>query len=642
KLAGRTLLTQTGTTLGTVAYMSPEQATGGEVDYRTDIWSLGVILYEMVAGERPFKGDYEQAVIYSLLNAEPEFLTNHRPEIPSELEKVIEKALEKDPQRRYASAGELAEDLEGVLTRLGSGGDAELLRIPRMGRRQKRRAAWAAGIVAGVVLLAAIFMLRDEAKSPDTFTIAVLPMSLESGDDADEWLSSGMTDALITDLAQLENLRVISSRSTMRYRNSDRSVPEIARELKVSYVVDGSVRKTGDQVQVSARLVDGASDQYVWADRFESSFSEVLDTQALIAQAIAEKIHGAVTPNDQARLSKRRTIDPETYEAYLKGMHHLGKYTPEDIKKGLAYLHEAVEKNPGDAQAWAGLALGYVTVGHGPSPTPDVRQRAKAAATRAITLDSTLAEAQAAYAIVKDYYDWDWDAAERAFKRSIELNPSLAMSHYHYAWMLVMFDRMDEAIAEHELAVELDPLFPPQVAWMGDIYRMAGRYEEALREADKALELGDKSGIAYLVRGNVFAEQGDLEVAVVEHERMVEANPAWKGFLGASYAKAGRIQDAMRIAKEIESAPTSMDAFQLAFLYAELGNADEAFRWVDYEPSHAFLPWLATRWAPLYSLSGDPRYEVFLERLGLPQHRASEGKPVAQGPNVLPPSMTHD
>ena len=636
KLAGQTLLTRTGTTLGTVAYMSPEQASGQTVDHRSDIWSAGVILYEMITGERPFKGDYEQAVLYSLVNTEPEYISRLRSDTPAALERIVDKALQKDQSRRYQSADELAMDLEAVLESLRSSDTRPAVRILGLSRRQKRVAGWSGAALTGVLAFVLALVLGRGVAENHPVTIAVLPLALESEDSDAAWFSDGMTEALITDLAQIENLRVISRRSVMQYKSTDKSASDIAKVLKVDFVVEGSVGRQDNIVRVSARLVDAASDQYVWADRFDSDFSEVLDTQARIAKAIAEKIHGQVSPDDLKRLEVRRTVDPETYEAYLKGIHHIGKYTPDDIRKGLAFLHEAVEKSPGDALAWAGLAIGYITVGHGPTPAPDVKQRARAAATRAVTLDSTLAEAQAAFAIVKDYYDWDWDVAERAFKRSIDLNPSLAMSHYHYAWMLIMFDRMDEAIREHELAVELDPLFPPQVAWMGDVYRMAGRYEDALREADKALELGDRSGIAHLVKGNVYLDLGELDSAIAEHERMVDQNPVWRGFLGATYASAGRAQDALKIVAAIEAdGVKSIDAFQLAFLYAQLGDADEAFRWVDFEPPHAFLPWLATRWAPLYSLRDDPRYEVFLERLDLPQHRASEEKPFAQGPGTV-------
>ncbi|MGA7307042.1 MAG: protein kinase [Rhodothermales bacterium] len=629
KLASQSVLTRTGTTLGTVAYMSPEQASGRPVDHRSDLWSVGVILHEMLAGERPFKGEYEQAVVYALLNTRPKEVTALRPEAPSVLGKIVDKALEKDPERRYQSADELVTELKTVLNILQGGGDKSAARISRLGRRQKKLLLWSTGVLVVVVILGSLLVFTERSVKDEPVIIAVLPMALDSRDENDEWLSDGMTDALITDLARIKNLRVISKRSVLRLQKTDKSLPEIARELKVAYVVDGSVGKIGDQVTVSARLADAQSDQYVWADQFEADFSEILGTQATIAGAIAEKIRGKISPAELEVLDKEQKVDPKTYEAYLKGMHHLGKFTPDDIQKGLAYLQEAIDRSPGDARAWAGLAIGYITVGHGPARTPDVWQRARAAAERAVTLDSTLAEAQAAYAIIKDYYDWDWKAAEHAFKRSIELNPSLAISHYHYAWMIVMFGRIDEAIREHELAVELDPLFPPQVAWLGDIYRVAGRYDDALRQADKALELGDRSGIAHLVKGKVYLAQHQFEKAIAEHEKMAEANPIWKGLLGATYAAAGRTDDALKIAHEVETQGVRpIDAYQLAFLYAYLGDADDAFRMVNFEPHHAFVPWLAMPWTPLYAFREDPRYKEFIKRLGMPKiASAPEGTP---------------
>lgn len=630
KLAGQTLLTKTGTTLGTAAYMSPEQASGKAADHRSDLWSVGVILYEMITGQRPFKGDYEQAVVYSLLNTKPEFVSTIREEVSPALERIVERALEKDPERRYQSANDLVTDLEAVREDMRSGGTSRGVALPRFTKRQGRKAGFiTAGVVAVLVILLVV-VYGDRFVSTSPVTIAVLPMSLESGDADAEWFGDGMTEALITDLAQIENLRVISRRSVMRYATVDRSTVDIARELHADYLVEGSVSKQGNVVRVSARLVEPVHDEYVWAERYDSEFSEVLATQSRIAMAIAEKIHGKISPDDRAKLEKPRKIDPKTYEAYLKGMHHLAKYTPEDIRQGLSYLHEAVEESPGDALAWAGLALGYITVGHGPTATPDARQRARVAAKRAITLDSTLAEAQAAFAMVKEYYDWDWVAARKAYELSIELNPSLATSHYHYAWMLVILDDMDGAVRQHELAVEFDPLYAPQVAWMGDVYRMAGRRDDALRSTEKALELGDVSGIAHLVRGNVFLDEGRLDEAVTEHEKMVEGNLHWRGFLGATYAKVGREKDALRVAEAIKSdGPTAMDAFQLAVLYAELGDADEAFRWANYEPHHVFVPWLATSWMPLHRLEDDPRYDAFLDRLNLPRRRVASDRRAA-------------
>ncbi|MBT8401066.1 MAG: protein kinase [Rhodothermia bacterium] len=617
KLAGQTVLTKSGTTLGTIAYMSPEQARGEGVDHRADLWALGVILYEMVVGERPFKGDYDQAVVYSILNTEPEPVITHRPDAPAGVGTIVDRALQKNPDSRYQTADEMLADL----VRLQEGVAVDSVAPSLSGqslRTYRRPIIW--GAVAVVACLALAYLLMQSG-STDTapVAIAVLPMVSDSANEDLEWFSDGMTDALITDLAQVSNLRVISRNSVMRYRGTDKSAGEIAQELNVAYVVDGSVNKSGDQVRISTRLVDAAADQYVWADRYETDFTDVLDTQGRIAAAIAMEVNGKLTPADEARLGRTRTINPRVYEAYLRGMNRIAKFTPDDIAKGLEYLHQAVELDPADPLAWVGLAEGYITVGHSPAPTPDVWQRARAAAQRAITLDSTMARARSARAVIADYADWDWQTAEREFLLANQLNPNLAFNHYHYAWYHLLFGRLDEAVREHEIAIELNPLDPPMTAWMGDIYRGTGALGKAEEQVRKALELGDRSGISQLVLGWIRLDQGLNDEAVAAHEEMVQVNPLWTGLLGATYATVGRNEDAIRIATQLEdNGVNSMVAFQLAALYARLGDADRAFEWANHEPHHAFVPWLATEWSPFWALRGHPDFAKFRERLNLP------------------------
>jgi TolB-like protein len=470
-----------------------------------------------------------------------------------------------------------------------------------------------------IIAVAAVILTRGP-REIDPIAVAVLPLSVEGGAGEIEWFSSGMTDALITELAQIENVRVICKRSVVRLA-SDQSLTEIAQDLDVSFVVDGSVTKFDDQVIITVRLADVRTDQYVWAERFETSFSEVLTTQRKIAGAIAEELLGEVPPTDKTRLATEREVNPEVYEAYLRGMHHIAKYTTDEVEKGLVYLHEAVDLDAGDALAWAGLAIGYITIDHGPTAS-DARDMAMAAARRAVRLDSTLAEAWAALAMAEAYYGWDWQRAARAFERASELNPSLAENHYHYAWILLLTGRKDEALVEHELAVELDPLFAPQTAWMGAMYRMAGEYDKALEQVERAQELGDRTGLSHLVRGKVYFDMGRVDDAIAEHQRMVEVNPVWHGLLCVTYARAGRSEEARAIAERIESkGPNPVEAFQLVYLFGQLGDADKAFEWLGYQPHHVFVPWLASEWAPIDPVSDDPRYESFLRELNLPKDR---------------------
>ena len=318
-------------------------------------------------------------------------------------------------------------------------------------------------------------------------------------------------------------------------------------------------------------------------------------------------------------MSAARPVNPETYELYLKGMANLNKPSPEERKKGLAYLHEAVEKNPADALAYAGLAFGYVTLGHGPSHPPDAWQRARAAALRAVKLDETLAEAHAVLADVKLYYEWDWAGAEASFHRAMELNPSLALNHYHYAWYLFLFGRLDEAIREHKRAQELDPLTPLHTAWLGELYWYGGQYEEAMEEARKSLEMAPDFWVGYYIQGAVYAERGMYEEAIAAHQKMVEKQPVVKWFLGRTYALAGRKDEARKMLADLEAGEvTPFDALGIAVLYIALGDKDKAFHWLEYERPHAWLPWF--RVEPQYKpLRDDPRFQDLLRRMNLPE-----------------------
>ncbi|MEE9464716.1 MAG: tetratricopeptide repeat protein, partial [Candidatus Neomarinimicrobiota bacterium] len=307
------------------------------------------------------------------------------------------------------------------------------------------------------------------------------------------------------------------------------------------------------------------------------------------------------------------------YEAYLKGMYFVQRATPEAHERGMAYLHEAVENDPADPLAYAGLAFGYVTVGHSHAATPDAWQRAREAALRALRLDETLAEGHAALADVKLYYEWDWEGAEQAFQRANELNPNLAMNHYHYAWYHALFGRLDEAIEEHKRAQELDPLTPLHTAWLGELYWRRGQYEEAIDEARKSLELDPDFPIGWLILGRVYMAKGMYEEAIAAHQKLVEVAPRRRWNLGCTYALAGRRDEALKILAELEKEEaTPFGAFGLARLYTALGEKDEAFRWLAYEHPHAFLPWVrVSPWSR--PLRDDPRFKDLLQRMNLPE-----------------------
>ncbi len=487
RVAGGTLVTKEGTTMGTIAYMSPEQARGEEVNHRTDIWSLGVVLYEMISGQLPFKGEHDQSVMYSILNEEPEPITNLTPDIPMAIEQIVGKALEKKPDERYQHTEELLEDLRSISEGIEPEGIRARLWKAKLLRRKK--AFLYAGIAGFLVIMTVIALSLFTGRAKAIDSIAVLPFENLSGDPDQEYLSDGITDALINELAKISALRVISRQSVMRYKGSERPLPEIARELDVDAVVEASILMVGGKVQIRARLIQVPTKQNLWADSYEREMSDILALQSDVARAIAKEIKIAVTPEEKTLLASTREVNPETYKAYLRGMFYLNKYTPEGIEKGLGYLHEAVEKDPADPLAYAGLALGYCIIAHSPSPPPYAISRARTAVLRGLALDENLAEVHLASALIKLHSDWDRAGAEQAYKRALELNPNLALAHAQYGWYLDINGHVDEALAELYQAQKLDPLAPIYPAWQGIMYFWEGEYDKAIEEALKSLEL---------------------------------------------------------------------------------------------------------------------------------------------------------
>lgn len=484
-----------------------------------------------------------------------------------------------------------------------------------------RRVAILAALVAllGVAAYAGLRTSHPaEAIASEIRSLAVLPLDNLSGDPEQEYFVDGMTEALITELSKIGSLQVISRTSAMRYKESEASLPEIARDLGVPGMVEGSVLRVGDRVRINVQLIHAGTDTHLWAESYDGDLADVMSLQREVATAIAREIEIALTPEEEVLLASRRPVDPQAYEAYLKGMFHLNQLTPEGIEKGLAYLHEAVEEDPANALPYAGLAQGYSLIAsHSPDPPPDAFERAQAAYGKALELDETLAEAHAAMAERKLYREQDWEGAERSFRRALELNPSLARAHAHYAWYLNLFDRQEEAVAEMRRAVQVDPLTPLYAAWMAAIQSFGGDYDGALAAVQRVFELDPDFPWAYHDLGVAYAGKGMYERAIEAHERLLAVDPDWAWALGYTYAQAGRTQEARRIAAELEADVDPLKALGLALIHNALGERDQAFRWLAYEPAHPWVPWIRT-WPGARSLQDDARFAELMDRLDLP------------------------
>jgi len=582
--ATTTTLPSYGALEGTIPYMSPEQIKGKALDHRSDLFSLGVLFYEMATGERPFKGETSAELTASILRDEPRPLQEARPRLPRQLGRIIEHAIQKDPELRFQTARDLNNELEQL--------------------KQE--------FVSGSRLL-------------DVRSLAVLPLEDLSGDPEQAYFADGMTDLLINNLARIRALKVISRTSIMRYRENRKPLPETARELGVDAVVEGSVLRAGERVRITVQLIDAVRDQMLWADSYEHDLVDVLTLQSRVARTIAEQIEVELTPQEHEHLERARPIDPAVNEACLRGRHLWYQRTTESVTQGLQQFEKAVEIDPSYAPAHAGIADSYIVDGGrylGVAPNI-AYSRARAAALRAVELDDNLAEAHTSLAAVMSDYDWDWEGADREYSRAIELNPNYATAHSWYAEHLSRMGRHDEAIALIRRVPELDPasIFSGMiVSW---ILYFARQYDEAIDQALGTLELDPDYATAHRILGWAYEEKGLHDEAIAAHLRaseLTDRGPNFFAQLGRAYALAGRSDDARKVLEELTMASkeTYVSSLDFAIIYTALGERDLAFECLEraYEERADHLPYLKVnpRFDPLRS---EPRFQDLLQRLGL-------------------------
>ena len=456
-------------------------------------------------------------------------------------------------------------------------------------------------------------------RSGAQISLAVLPFTNYTENPDQDWLVSGQQETLINELSKLSQahpLRVISSRTVNAFKSYDKTIPELAKEIDVDYLVEASVMEDGDSVTLQLRLIHvDPEENVVWAESCSSDYSNMLKLHSDIASQIATSMDLDVSESGEKGAGIPRQVSPESYKAYLRGMYNLNQLTPESMEIGLEYLHEAVKLDPADPFAYAGLALGYLEVAHGPLDPGDALAKAEAAANQAIRLDSTIAEIYAAMAEVYLYKTWEFEKAEEYFKKALKINPNLAMAHYHYSWALYLWERMDEAIAEHKLAQLYDPFNPLQTAWLAALYTYDGQYDLAIKTAEESFEIQEDYIVGYFVLGTTYALMGEYEKAIENHKKLAEIFPPWSFPLGMSYVKAGMTEDAEAVLQQIESLPeNNWRAISLVLMHGALGNIDEALEWLEYEPHHAWTAW--TSIMPEFEpVRKDPRYQDFLERL---------------------------
>jgi eukaryotic-like serine/threonine-protein kinase len=617
---------------GTLPYMAPEQLLGGEIDARTDLHAAGSVLYEMATGKRPFAEVEPSQLIGAILTRSPLPPTRLNPRVSPELERIIGKCLEKQPENRYQSAKEIAVDLR----RLGvpsTGTPVRAAEPKKLGSVVKAMLGLAVLLVAALVIAFYAGGWRDrllrQGGAPQINSLAVLPLVNFSHDPEQDYFADGMTEALITDLAKTTELRVISRTSVMRYKGTQKPLPEIARELNVDAVVEGSVQRSGNRVRITAQLIRGATDQHLWAESYERDLRDILGLQDEVAHAIANRVESKLNPKNQMHSERARPLEPEAYEAYLKGIYYMEKRTPESLKKSAEYFQQAIAKDPGYAPAYAGLADFYnLASAYGVLTPEESFPKARTLAVKALEIDDSLAEGHFALASVLAN-DYDWKAAETEFRRALELNPGSAQVHYWYGFtFLGPLGRHTEAISEMQRARELDPLSLVINANLGATFWLAGEYDQAIQQCLRTLEMYPHSEAAHFNLAWAYQQKGMFEEGVREMQKAMAdsdengMDPQSLSQLARAYVLAGKSAEAQQTMAKLNqlSKRTYVSPYDRATIDVALGQKDRALTELEqaYEKHSDRMIWLGTdlRFEALHS---DPRFQALLRRMNFPQ-----------------------
>jgi serine/threonine protein kinase/Tfp pilus assembly protein PilF len=616
-------LTSPGSTLGTVAYMSPEQVRAKELDARSDLFSFGAVLYEMATGTLPFRGESSGVIFKAILDGTPTSAVRLNPDLPAELERIITKCLEKDRNLRCQSAAEMRADLQRLKRDTESGHRAmtEPQRVNPWWRGKAPIGGFAVGIVVLVVAALAYFSSWSN-KAIDIDSVAVLPLVSNSSDQNTQFLSDGITDSLIDSLSQIPHLKVMSRSSVFHYKGREIDAQAVGRELKVKAVVTGRLMQQGDSLFLSTELMNVSDNSHIWGEDYNRKISDILSLQEELAHTISGKLRLTLTNDQRQKLARQITSNPEAYQLYVKGRYYEDKWTPEGWNKAIQFFRQAVEKDPSYASAYAGIAESYAMLGYfAYLSANEAFPNAMAAAKRAIDLDDSVAEAHASMGLAS-LMTWDWVNADQELRRAIELNSNLSEAHVYRSWYLAAFGKLADAVNEGRLAEELDPLSITVNTSLDTLYDFQHNYDKALEQCQKALEIGPSAAAVHYDLYEIYAAKSMYDKAVEELEQGLkfEGRPQEAVAIEQSYKLEG-YKGMLRKRIEIgrNDSPEDYEPSVVAESYLRLGDKDQAFVWLNkaYEARSEIL---FVKVDPrLDAIRSDPRYADLLRRMGLPQ-----------------------
>lgn len=592
KLSWGVDLTKTAAIMGTVAYMSPEQAKGETVDHRTDIWSFGALLYEMLSGERTFKSRHDHAILHSVLYEDPVPIGKLKSDVPVAVEEIISKCMQKEPNDRYSDMGSLLKDLRSIPLEDTSDSSSEE---------------------------------TDKQQLP---SIAVLPFVNMSADPENEYFSDGLSESIINVLTQLNNFKVVARTSAFSFKGKDVNIREIGKELNVANVLEGSVQKAGNRLRITAQLISVKDGYHLWSEKFDRTLEDVFAIQDEISLQIVDNLKAKLGSDEKTMLVKRYTDDIEAYNLYLKGRYHFAKITEGGIEKALDYFHQVVDKDPMYALAYAGIADCHLrNTWYYFRPPKEELPKALAFVEKALTLDSQLSEAHASLALTKMLYERDWDGSGKEFEHAIDLNPGNSLARSYYSVYFAVLGKHSESIEEAQKALDLDPISLWEMINLGMRYYYDFQFDKSLEQIQKAIDLDPNNYVAHNYSVFPLVCLGRYDEAVQSAQRaekiLGERTPHILCAFGLAYSLSGDRGEAQKVLKELIalSDKGTIPLFIIPWIYFSLDERDKAFEWIErgFEENDPLLMWIKSD--PIFRrLEGDPKYNEMLKKLGLDRY----------------------